>query len=84
MLAPNDENIELNMDIDPTDIRKSSCILNFKTTKNSSIQDNESIIIKYQHHKYSMSWILFIALSRGFQESLDNRIVMKITEFENA
>ena len=47
MLAPNDENIELNMDIDPTDIRKSSCILNFKTTKNSSIQDNESIIINF-------------------------------------
>ena len=47
MLTPNDENIELNMDIDPTDIKKSSCILNFKIAKNSSIQDNESIIINF-------------------------------------
>ena len=47
MLAPNDENFELNMDMDPTDIKKSSCVLNFKTTMNSSIQYNESITINF-------------------------------------
>ena len=47
MLAPNDENFELNMDMDPTDIKKSSRVLNFKTTMNSSIQYNESITINF-------------------------------------
>ena len=47
MLAPNNENFELNMDMDPTNIKKRSCVLNFKTTMNSSIQYNESITINF-------------------------------------
>ena len=47
MLAPNNENFELNMDMDPTDIKNCSCVLNFKTTMNSSIQYNESITINF-------------------------------------